>query len=96
MNRVEAYADLSAGELIERLTLAENICVLVGWTAARTDTDRGKALTELWMRWSATAGPAAFEADSNPHLNDAVISQLAAARDRTQQATLRRLFPGTR
>lgn len=48
---MSAYTDLTRGELEERLKLAEDVCVMIGWTRVHNETAREKAAYELWKRW---------------------------------------------
>lgn len=73
----------------ERLLLAERVCLMFGWTRAHDETDREKALHELWLEWLE-----AFRADggntfppAHPDLSDARVAELAARRDATVERT---------
>jgi hypothetical protein len=87
------FGGMSAEVLIARLRAAEDVCVLYSWTASTAhQSDREKALHELWSKWYNLVGPAACEPAKNPHLTDEVISDLARQRDATREATLRHFF----
>jgi hypothetical protein len=75
--------------LKERLAAAERICVLTGWTPCQ-DTQRGKALHELWADWADAYGADA-EARHGDELSDEYIAALARKRDETRRATLARI-----
>ena len=83
---------------IERLRAdllrAERVCAMAGWTAA-DGTERGKALTQVWMEW-AHERPSMTEREAWPDLSDEGIAALAAQRDQTRAETLAalRLPPG--
>ena len=74
-----------------RLAAAEKVCVLLGWTTARNDTDQDKALHELWVEWMDLSGVSADPAD-HPELSDEHIARLARRRDETRARTLERRF----
>lgn len=87
------FGAMDAETLIERLKAAEDVCVLYGWSASTAhQSDRDKALQELWNRWHDTAGRDASSRERNPHLTDERIAELARKRDATREATLRRFF----
>lgn len=75
--------------LKRRLELAEQVCLMVGWTAA-DNTDRGKAKHELWAAWKAEyeAQGGSHEPRRHPELSDARIRELARQRDETVAATI--------
>jgi hypothetical protein len=50
------YQDLTREELEQRLKLAEDVCVMIGWTAVDDRSPRGKAAHELWKRWASHVG----------------------------------------
>jgi hypothetical protein len=75
----------------ERLAAAETVCVLFGWTSAHDDTDREKALTMLWRRWSNLVGNAFTSPGAHPELSDEVIASLARERDAIRERTLAKL-----
>lgn len=87
-----------AGAEIERLEArlraAEDVCVLFGWMPS-IDSERGKAAFELWKRWADISGNDGTS-QSNPHLSDEYIAELAAKRDATRAemlAKIERLMP---
>lgn len=78
-----------AALLAERL--AEQVCVLFGWTAGPHDgTERGKALSQLWMEWyhAYQAAGGKVNRKSHPELADERITQLAAERDEIEARTM--------
>jgi len=75
---------------IERLKAAEDVCVLFAWMPT-ADSERGKAAHELWRKWMDLSGNDC-SAESNPHLTDELIAELAAKRDATRAATLEYFF----
>ena len=52
-----SYRNLTHEELEERLKLAEDVCVMIGWTAVNDHSPRGKAAHELWKKWANHVGP---------------------------------------
>jgi hypothetical protein len=78
--------------LEERLAAAEQVCLMVGWTAAQSG-ERGKALHELWVAWVALyeAAGGTLEPRHHPELSDERIRELAAQRDATVARTLGRI-----
>lgn len=72
--------------LKHRLEAAERVCLMVGWTAA-DNSERGKALHELWLDWLAISGASTSPAD-HPELSDERISELALRRDEKRAAAL--------
>lgn len=81
------YNSLSREELQVRLADAENVCVLFGWTGAHMDSERDKALHQLWSEWAKRYG-VLLSPGAHPELSDAYIARLAADRDRIRQLTL--------
>lgn len=77
-------------ELLARLEAAERVCLMVGWSAADTVTDRGKAKHELWAEWLAIyeSQGGSPSPKAHPDLSDERIRDLAARRDATVQRTL--------
>lgn len=75
------------GRLRERLTAAEEVCLVFGWTGANLGTDRDKALHELWRHWCDVSGASLSPAD-HPELNQRRLARLAAKRDETRARTL--------
>lgn len=73
-----------------RLEAAERVCVMFGWTAARMDSDRDKALHELWAEWVSISGVSTSPED-HPDLSDDRIAELARRRDETRRRTLARI-----
>lgn len=78
-------------EIRERLEAAERVCVLFGWTSASHDSDRDKALHELWSEWVDLVGSAFTGPDAHPELSDERITALARRRDRIREQTLARI-----
>jgi hypothetical protein len=83
------YGALSREALEARLRVAEDVCVLFGWTGGGEGSQRGDALTQLWMTWARMA-EVDTSPDANRHIDD-LIPQLAAQRRRTREATLAKL-----
>lgn len=80
------WPDTSAADALgRRLAAAERVCYLVGITAARTETDRDKALTQAWQEWARDYRQACAG------VSDAEVVELAARRDVIRQRTLARL-----
>ena len=77
--------------LRQRLALAESVCVLYGWTGLRMDSDRDKALFELWSMWSKLPGTD-VSPEGNPELTDTLIADLARRRDETRARVLASLW----
>jgi hypothetical protein len=73
-----------------RLRAAEEVCLMYGWTGACRDTDRDKALHELWSHWVNVSGASMSPAD-HPELSDERIAELARQRDETRARTLARI-----
>lgn len=88
--REDSYADLTRDQLLARLKVAEDVCVLTGWTAAWGDSERDRAALQMWMVWSRMAGPRVHDPLANVAL-DRMIPQLAAERARIRAETLRRI-----
>lgn len=86
---LSAYSDLTREELEARLVLAEDVCVLYGWTGGGPETDRDKALYMLWSEWVRATGGG--DRQSHPHLTDEHIARLAAERDAIRERTLGRI-----
>lgn len=76
--------------LRHRLAIAERVCVLYGWTGQRHETERDKALHEVWSFWHNLPDTDSSP-DGNPELTDELISELAAQRDATRARTLERI-----
>lgn len=76
--------------LRERLKLAEDACLMFGWSAGPGDSPRSKAATELWMRWAhSPLVPDDFtDPKQHPDLDDEAVERLAAERDATRARTL--------
>jgi hypothetical protein len=73
------------------LLRAERVCAIVGWTAV-DETERGKALTQVWMEWAAER-PHLTQREAWPDLSDGGIAALAAKRDQARAETLAALHP---
>ena len=71
------YGDLSRDELEDRLSVAEDVCVMFGWSAYHEDTDRDVATYKLWRRWTDTVGDEFLKPKNHPHLNDEAAKELA-------------------
>lgn len=72
-----------------RLEAAERTCVLLGWYALPDDSERGKAVLQAWMDWSALPG---VETGPAAHRDlEALIPELARRRDETRARTLDRI-----
>lgn len=85
----EAVAAGPAG-LLARLYAAEAVCTLYSWTCGTGDSDRDKALHELWRAWTQVSGVSTDPAD-HPGLSDEVIGRLARQRDEIRARTLARI-----
>jgi hypothetical protein len=75
--------------LQKRLKVAEDVCVMYGWTGDPIEGDRAKALNELWNRWYHLVGGDFLNADAHPDLSDEEIALLAAQRDEARARTAR-------
>lgn len=53
---MSGYGDMTREQLEQRLLLAENVCVMVGWTGMDYASQRGKAAFQLWKRWANEPG----------------------------------------
>lgn len=75
-----------------RALVAERVCIMVGWTPG-TDSERSKALHELWAEWLTAyeAAGGSVEPRDHPDLSDERIAELAARRDATRAATMQRI-----
>jgi hypothetical protein len=73
-----------------RLEAAERVCALYGWTGAHHDSDRGKALHELWRQWCDLPGSTPHLVD-HPELTEGYIAALARKRDAIRERTLERI-----
>lgn len=89
--REDAYADLTREQLIARLKVAEDVCVLTGWTGFQDVGDRSEAALQMWMMWAGMVGDRASDPDTNVAL-DRMVPQLATARRNTRAATLHHFF----
>jgi hypothetical protein len=78
-------------ELRRRLEAAERVCVLYSWTGHVHDSDRGKALHELWAEWAGLPGTS-WQPEDHPDLSDERISELARRRDDKRARTLDRIY----
>ena len=94
VTRSTTPSDPEAQERLARA--AEQVCLMVGWTGV-DNSERGKALTELWNAWyneyQLAGGSSAPSA--HPELSDERIRELAAQRDATVAATLARIRSGS-
>jgi len=87
-------ADLLAEveRLRERLKLAENVCVMFGWSpVVDHESERAKATTMLWRRWLDHVGGTFIGEGQHPDLSDAVIAALARDRDNLRNQALAKL-----
>jgi hypothetical protein len=85
------YSALSREELELRLRLAEDTCVMFGWCGVKDDSERGKAATELWIRWAHHVGLDYVGPAAHPELAGAEAS-LARQRDATRSAVITHFF----
>lgn len=84
------YSGLSRTELEQRLAVAEDVCLMFGWSAAPDYTrDRSAAAVELWMRWARLPGVSTNPVH-HPELVGAEAS-LAAQRRATRDDVLTKL-----
>jgi hypothetical protein len=86
------FTNLSRDELEQRLRMAEDVCVMVGWCGLG-HSDREEAATELWLRWARLVGQDYTGPDAHPELAGAEAA-LAAQRGRTRADTIARLVDG--
>jgi hypothetical protein len=89
MNPKERYKGISREELVERLSAAEDLCLMFGWSAAHDDTDRDIAAYVLWSRWHSLAGKFT-DPRNHPHLSDKAIAPMVRKR-REEEEHFRRL-----
>lgn len=93
---IRTMTDAEIEGVLDRLHHAETICVLYGWTGTNQGrSERDDALTELWLRWFQRVGDDFVSPGENPELSDSVISDLARARNRKRDATLKHYFGDT-
>lgn len=83
----ERLAADHGARLRERLTAAEEVCLVFGWTRASMATDHDKALHELWRRWCDVSGVSFLQSD-HPELGDDRLAELARKRDEARTRTL--------
>lgn len=75
------------------MELAERVCVLYGWTGiGADDSDRAKALMELWSEWlhEFEASGGSTSPKDHPALSDERIAALAGRR-RAHESEMRAL-----
>jgi hypothetical protein len=82
----EEYADLSREQLASRLRLAEDVCLMYGWSVAHNETDREKATYMLWSKWRTEVGE--IDRADHPHLSDEAVERLARDRDEVHARVL--------
>ena len=85
------YESLAVDELRRRLEAAERVCAVFGWTAVRDQSDRDKALHELWVEWLGAAEDGFGSPLAHPELTDETIGRLARQRDEKRAAALQGL-----
>jgi hypothetical protein len=73
-----------------RLEAAERVCLLYGWSGIGGDSDRSKALREMWGEWADLPGVSLRPGD-HPGLSDERIAELARRRDEIRARTLGRM-----
>lgn len=71
------YSSLTREELEQRLDAAEDVCVLFAWSPVQYN-DRADAAFEMWKKWEDIGGDSTPKV--NPHLTDAVITELSQHR----------------
>jgi hypothetical protein len=81
-------------EIRKRLEAAERVCVLYGWTGVTEESERSKALHELWSEWVKMVSPGFTSRAAHPDLSDERIAELAARRDEIREQTLARMRDG--
>jgi hypothetical protein len=84
------YGGLCRDALEQRLRLAENACVMFGWTAGPDESPRAKAAHQVWSEWAHHVGGGYTGPDEHPELS-AAEADLAAERDRIRAETLVRI-----
>ena len=82
-----AEGEPAPGGIETRLHAAEQVCVLVGWTAAHSESDLDKALHEAWREWQDIPGVSTAPED-HPELGDERIAELARRRDEMRAQAL--------
>jgi len=87
---VSDYSGLSRVELEQRLAVAEDVCLMFGWSPiGDVSSDRNCAATELWQRWARLPG-VSIDRQDHPELVGAEAS-LVARRRATRETVLRKL-----
>lgn len=91
------YEHLSRDALEARLKVAEDVCVLAGWStldfgaAQWSGSERADAAHQMWSIWcSMVGGTDALDPEKHAAL-DAMIPSLAAQRQAIRAETLRRI-----
>lgn len=85
MPRREDYTD--DDDLIERLILAETVCVLYGWSAAGGPGH--EPVHQAWDEWASLVGPDFTGPKAHPDLNERRIHELTMKRREIRERTLR-------
>jgi hypothetical protein len=73
---------------MNRLEMAERVCVLFGWTGSRSETVKDKALAQAWQEWASTVPEGFLSPKEHPELDEEAIATLAAKRDEIRAQTL--------
>lgn len=84
------YSALSREELEQRLDIAEDVCVMYGWSGSDMRFERHRAAFEIWSLWLQLSGND-LSREANPHLSNDLISRLAARRTATADQMLARI-----
>jgi hypothetical protein len=75
---------------MRRLHAAEQVCLMFGWTGSPGNSDRDKALFQLWREWVDLSGVSLDPAE-HPELSDERITELAGKRDQIRTGVLAKL-----
>jgi hypothetical protein len=62
-------------DLEKRLAAAEAVCVMFGWSPARSQTDREKAAYTLWRRWVEIVGSGSLSPERHPDLDEQALAR---------------------
>lgn len=76
----DQYVDLTREQLVERLAAAESVALVYGWCGVRDETEREKALLQLWYRWHELCPSGWCGPDPHPGLGDRQLAELADER----------------
>jgi hypothetical protein len=81
--------------LRRRLNAAEQVCVMFGWAGIHDETDRDKAVSQLWHEWNNLVGSEFSDPEAHPDLDDDAIAALARQYDLRRHLTDQRIWGGS-